>query len=189
MQEVLHKKLTYKEFREMEFDDNDPFEYELINGELVKKQSPTFRHQRISTIIENLLFNYAQKTKAGMMLHAPLDVVLDDGNAYHPDVFFIKAERSFVINEAEQIIIGAPDLVVEILSKGTAIYDKGDKKDTYEKYGVREFWLVDPLSKSVEIYAYVEQQFKLTQYAAESGTMKSLVLEGLEFQVEDIFAG
>ncbi|MEK7254607.1 MAG: Uma2 family endonuclease [Bacteroidota bacterium] len=185
--EVLQKKLTYKEFREMEFDDNDPFEYELINGELVQKQSPTFDHQLISTNIEELLREYGKKTNSGIMLHAPLDVVLDNGNAYHPDVFFIKKDRYHIFDKVERIIMGAPDLVVEILSKGTGIYDKGIKKDIYEMYGVREYWLVDPSNKSIEIYAFDNQRFKLKQYAIENGVLKSIILEGLEFNVEDIF--
>jgi Uma2 family endonuclease len=185
--EVLIKKITYREFREMEFDDSDSFEYELINGELVQKQSPTVTHQRIAKRIVRYLDPYALKNNLGEVLFAPLDVVLDDGNAYHPDVFFIKKERSFIVNETEQVVMGAPDLVVEILSKGTAVYDKGDKKDIYEKYGVREYWLVDPLSKSVEVYSFADQRLKLKQYAAENDMVKSIILEGFELKVEEIF--
>ncbi len=185
--DVLQKKLTYREFRELEFDDNDTYWYELINGELVQKQSPSIRHQRISRKIERALDNYAEKTQSGELFHAPLDVVLDDYNAYHPDVFFIKKERSFILDNKEQVVIGSPDLVVEILSKSTAVYDKGAKRETYERNGVREYWLVDPRNKSVEVYGLIEQRYKLIAYQEETGMVKSAVLEGFELDIEKIF--
>ncbi|TAK43365.1 MAG: Uma2 family endonuclease, partial [Saprospiraceae bacterium] len=170
--EVLQKKLTYQEFKQIEFDDSDDSWYELINGELVKKQSPTISHQRISRKIERSLEDYALKTQSGEMFHAPLDVVLDDNNAYQPDIFFIKKDRFFILDEKEQVVIGAPDLVVEILSKGTAIYDKGDKKDIYEMNGVREYWLVEPRNMSVEVYALKNERYRLVAYLEETGIVK-----------------
>jgi len=185
--EVLQKKLTWQEFRQLEFDDNDPYWYELINGELMRKQSPTILHQKISGKIELYLALYAESTKAGMVLHAPLDVVLDDGNCYQPDILFIKKERFFILDDKEQIIIGAPDLVIEILSKSSATNDKGIKKDTYEIHGVREYWLVDPIKKSIEVYALQDERYRLVGYYEEEGTLKSSVLEGFEMDIVRIF--
>ena len=185
--EVIAKKLTYREFREMEFDDNDTSWYELINGELVRKQSPTIQHQSISGNIYFQIRLFVEKKSLGKVFSAPLDTVLDDGNAYHPDVLFVKKDRYHILDEKEEVVIGAPDLVVEILSKGTAIYDRGDKKDIYEKYGVREYWLVDPKKKSVEVYSFAEQQFKLVQYFEETGTIQSIVLAGFKIKLEKIF--
>lgn len=186
--EVLKRNLTYPEFRQLEFDDNDTSWYELINGELVKKQSPTFDHQRLSKAIFRRLDAYSFSTDKGEAFYAPLDVVLDDGNSYIPDLFFIKKERSFIMNEKERLVTGAPDLVVEILSKSTAGLDKGTKKENYEKYGVREYWLVDPLKKFIEVYALVNERYKLVCYLEESGVLKSTVLEGFEMDMEKVFA-
>jgi Uma2 family endonuclease len=122
------------------------------------------------------------------MFHAPLDVDFDDNNAYHPDILFIKKERAFILDNKERVVIGAPDLVVEILSKSTAVYDRGAKRENYERNGVREYWLVDPRSKSVEVYGLVEQRYKLIAYQEETGIVKSAVLEGFELDVEKIFA-
>jgi len=185
--EVLQKKLTYQEFRQIEFDDNDDSWYELINGELVKKQSPTIKHQDISREIGYHLIEFSKRTNAGKVYFAPLDVVLDDNNAYQPDIFFIKKDRFFILNEKEQVVIGAPGLVVEILSKGTAIYDKGDKKDIYEMNGVREYWLVEPRNKSVEVYALENERYRLVAYLEETGIVKSTVLEGFELEISQIF--
>jgi Uma2 family endonuclease len=187
MENVLAKKLTYQEFRQMDFDDDDSAWYELINGEIVKKQSPSLRHQIISGNIEFALRVYADKTNFGRMLHAPLDVVLDDGNAYHPDVFFVKKERAFILDNPDEIVMGAPDLVVEILSKSTALYDKGIKKDIYETYGVREYWLVDPRTNTIELYAYTEQRYRLVALLEATDVLKSVELEGFELNLEEVF--
>ncbi len=184
---VLQKRMTYQEFRELDFDDSDDYWYELINGELVRKQSPTIEHQRISRRIERILDNHAEQTQSGEMFHAPLDVVLDDNNAYHPDIFFIKKDRLFIIDKKEQVVIGSPDLVIEILSKSTAAHDKGVKRETYERNGVREYWLVDPRNKSVEVYGLIEQRYKLIAYQEETGIFQSTALEGFELNIEKVF--
>lgn len=184
---ILSKNLTYQEFRELDFDDNDSFWYELINGQLVRKQSPSIQHQRISRKIGGVLDNYAIQTQSGEMFYAPLDVVLDDNNAYHPDIFFIKKERSFLLDTKEQVVIGAPDLVIEILSKSTAVYDKGFKKGNYERNGVREYWLIEPKNKSVEVYALTQQRYELMAYQEETGVVSSIILEGFVLDLEQIF--
>lgn len=184
---AIAKKITYSEFREMEFDDNDSAWYELINGELVRKQAPTLKHQNAADNLLIELKTFARKNQLGKVYSAPLDVFLDDGNAYHPDVLFVKKERFFILDEKEQIVNGAPDLVVEILSKSTAPYDRGDKKDIYEIHGVKEYWLVDPQKKSVEVYSLLEERFRLTQYHEEGGLVKSSVLIGLEIDLTKIF--
>ncbi len=185
--EVVAKKITYREFKEMEFDENDSSWYELINGELVRKQSPTISHQNISGNLYFRIRLFLEEKPLGKVLSAPLDVVLDDGNAYHPDVLFVKKDRFHIFDEKEEVVIGAPDLVVEILSKGTAIYDRGIKKDIYEKHGVREYWLIDPKSKTIEVYNFENERFRLKQLADETGTAHSEVLEGFNIELAKIF--
>ncbi len=185
--EFLTKKLTNKEFRELEFDENDNAWYELINGELVQKQSPTVDHQNIVGNILMAMKSYARKNNLGRVYPAPLDVVLDDENAYQPDVLFIRKDRYHIIDDKEKIVIGAPDLIVEVLSKGTARHDKGTKRDIYEMYGVREYWLIDQKSKVVEIYGFEQQRFKLMQYQEETGTVTSSVLTGFQMELDEIF--
>lgn len=185
--EIVAKGLTYQEFKKLEFADDDTSWYELINGKLVRKHSPTIGHQNVADNILIALKTFARKKQLGKAFSAPLDTVLDDGNSYHPDVLFVSKDRYHILDEKEEVVIGAPDLVVEILSKGTAIYDRGIKKDIYEKYGVREYWLIDPKSKAVEIYSFENERFKLKQYAEETGTIKSAVLKGFKIELEKIF--
>lgn len=179
--------MTYQEFKKLDFPENDHAWYELINGELVRKQSPTIQHQDISGNIYFWLRSYVKKKALGKVLSAPLDTVLDDGNSYHPDVLFVRKERYHILDDKEKVVMGAPDLVVEVLSKSTAFYDRGEKKDIYEKYGVREYWLVDPQNKTVEIYSFENQRFRLNQLVDETGKVKSLVLEGFGLEAAKIF--
>ena len=87
----------------------------------------------------------------------------------------------------EKIVLGAPDLVVEVLSKSTAFYDRGDKKDIYEKYGVREYWLIDQKNKTIEIYAFENQRFKLRDMVDETGEVQSKVLDGFKMKAAEVF--
>lgn len=185
--DVLKKVLTYREFKEMEFDDNDTSWYEIINGELVRKQAPTTDYQSIAFETVLKLGNFVKSIRSGKVLFAPLDVVFEDENMFHPDILFIKKERLFIVDEKEKVVMGAPDLVVEILSKSTAVDDKGDKKDVYERFGVREYWLVDPVKKSFEIYSLINDRFKLTSYLEDDGILKSNLLEGFEMDIEQLF--
>ena len=185
--EAITKKLTYQEFKELDFPEGDNAWYELINGQLERKQSPTLDHQNIADNILIALKTYARKNKLGKAYSAPLDTVLDDGNAYHPDVLFVSKDRYHILDDKERIVLGAPDLVVEVLSKSTAFYDRGDKKDIYEKCGVREYWLVDQKYKTVEIYTYQDQRFKLREMVDENGEVKSTVVVGFKMQASEIF--
>jgi Uma2 family endonuclease len=94
--------------------------------------------------------------------------------------------RNFVIRENNGVV-GAPDLIVEILSKGTAAKDRGDKKEVYEQFAVKEYWIVDPAAQSIEIYSFDTDRYRLVSFAAEDGTVQSGVLTGLELDVSTLF--
>lgn len=185
---VLIKKVTYAEYRQLEFDDDDNFQYELLNGEVVRKASPTVQHQRIARRLVKAFEKYLDEKPVGELLFAPLDVVLDDYNSPQPDIFIIRSARKHIVDEQEQIVRGAPDLVVEIISPGSIRRDRFDKKDLYEQAGVPEFWIVDPNNRSIEVHTLQEERYKVFAFAAETGKVQSSVLEGFEFEVADIFA-
>lgn len=184
---VAIKKLTYEAYREIEFDDNDPYLYELLKGTLVRKSSPTFVHQRI---LKNLLVIFElhlREKKTGEIFPAPLDVVLDEENAPQPDLVYVSNENSAVLNELELVIIGTPDLVIEILSPGTAKRDKTLKKDIYEQFGIQEYWLVDPGNKTIEVYTLQNNHYALFLFADAEESVKSALLSELEIPLTRIF--
>lgn len=181
------KKVTWPEFREMDIPEGDTSIYELINGEIVKRASPNTPHQRVSfrLSVEFGIFN--KKKKIGEFFTAPFDVYFDEHTAgVQPDLLFVSKERSFIIQEGTGIV-GAPDLIVEIVSKGSVAHDRVIKKEIYERFAVKEYWIVDVRSKTVEVYRMEDDRYKLFSFAEEEGKIKSSVLTGFQMDVKNIF--
>ena len=86
----------------------------------------------------------------GRIYFAPCDVVLSEEDIVQPDIFFISKEREHIITERN--IQGAPDLVIEIMSPFTAKLDKSLKLKLYERFEVKEYWLVNPDREEIETF-------------------------------------
>ena len=158
--------------------------YQLINGSLVMAPSPATRHQRIVAYLYRSLYNHAPDK--GEVLFAPMDVKLSESDVLQPDLMFVAQERLDVIGE--QAIDGAPDLVMEVLSPSTARHDLTTKKRLYEVHGVREYWIIDPDSSTVEIHTNTDAGFTQHARQVDSGTAASALVEGLSVDVEALFA-
>lgn len=128
---------------------------ELLGGELIMAPSPLRRHQRLTGYLYRRLGNFLDDHPLGEVYIAPFDVRLNpqEAKAFHPDVLFVRSERIGIITSKG--IQGAPDLVVEILSQGTAKYDLSDKKAAYEAAGVPEYWALWQDWPRVEVYRLV----------------------------------
>ena len=159
--------------------------YQLINGELIMSPAPNLYHQKILNNILILLNNFNSKINFGDIYPSPVDVYFEEYETYQPDIVFVSKERSQILKETK--IEGAPDLVIEILSESSAYYDLKHKKNIYEKYGVKEYWIVDPIDKSVEIYENKKEKFDLIEQKKSNGTIKSKILNGLKISIEEIF--
>ena len=171
-------KFTYRDYLLLPEQDRR----ELIEGEFYMPPSPSFRHQNIVAHLGSKLRHYVEANKLGVVLFAPMDVVLSETNVVQPDILFISNERREIITPAN--ISGAPDLVVEILSPSTAERDRELKLRLYSRYGVREYWIVDPDEESVHVLELGTDT--IGTYA--SGAVSSPLLPGLRTDVEDIFA-
>ncbi len=124
--------------------------YQLIEGELIMAPSLLTEHQIISKNLELLIFTHVKKYNLGLALNAPIDVYLDNKNAYQPDIIFISNKNKDIIKKRG--IDGPPDLVIEILSPSNEYYDIKIKKEVYERRGVIEYIIIDTETKSVEIF-------------------------------------
>lgn len=185
--EVLEKKMTYSHLLELDIPTDDMGIYELLNGEIVKRSSPNTPHQRVSMKLLVQLSKFIEERQLGELFHAPYDVYFDEYNAgIQPDLLFISHERNFIIKENNGVV-GAPDLIIEILSKGTTIRDRGIKKDIYEQFAVREYWIIDPQHRSIEVYVMENNRYRLFSFAEEEGAVKSSVLTGLELEMTKVF--
>ncbi len=179
------EKITVPEFLEMD-DFEEGFLYELINGELVKRSSPSTDHQRASRQIFNLLHAFVLEKKLGECFYAPFDVALDEENLVQPDIMFVAAARADIVTE--NCVEGAPDLVVEILSPGTFKTDRNDKMKLYRRFGVSEYWIADPKNRTIEVYVLQTGDYNLASFAVENGEVVSTVLLGLSIPVQQVFA-
>lgn len=186
MTATLAKKITYSEFRQMEFDDDDPYFYELINGILVKKSAPTPQHQEISANLNDLMRQFIKQNKLGKTFYAPVDVFLDENNVPQPDLVFVSTPKMGIIDYKEGIL-GVPDLVVEIISPSSIRQDKIDKKNLYERFALPEYWLIDPRNGSIEVYVFENNRYQTYSFASVNGKVASKVLAGFEVDLADIF--
>lgn len=132
-------KLTYQDYLLLPDDGN---RYEVIDGDLFVTPSPVTRHQTIAMRLSHLFMTYLETHPIGTILAAPCDVVLSEFNIVEPDLLFVHHKSSARITEKH--IEGPPDLVIEILSPGTAARDRTLKRKRYEHFGVRQYWLIDP---------------------------------------------
>ncbi len=130
---------------------------ELIDGEVVVNP-PFDKHQQA---LGEIYFSLRSLLKVGRVRMAPTGLHFDDGNSFEPDLFWVSPDNAACVLEAnERYWHGAPDLVVEILSPSTEANDRGKKFQTYQRYGVREYWLVNPEARFVEVYRHDGQAFK-----------------------------
>jgi len=176
----LLTKKTIKDY--MELPEGTP--YQLVEGELIMSPAPSFEHQRVSGRLFRKLQTSIEDLGLGIVVYAPIDVYLDEENAYQPDIVVVLKDSKARVEERG--IFGAPDVVVEILSPSTAYYDLTEKKDVYERVGVKEYWIVDPKRKTFEIYSNSEEGFKLTSQAKKDGKVRSELL-GLEIDLKEVF--
>lgn len=181
MLEETKTEYTYEDYRKLP----EGAPYQLIDGKLLMSPVPTTYHQRILRRLSRIVGDYVEQHQLGEILFAPVDVYLSATETYQPDIVFIAQERLTII--AMEKIEGAPDLVVEVLSPTNVDYDLRHKTKVYEQFGVREYWIVDPMEKSVELYANENQQFKLAERVMADGVLNSKLLAGLAIRLSAIF--
>ena len=129
--------------------------YEFINGEEYMMARPSIAHSEIKYNITTLFKNYLRGKRCRAF--DEVDVYLNDEDHVIPDVVIVC--NPDIINKKR--IEGAPDLVVEILSRSTGKKDRTVKLMTYAKYGVKEYWIVEPAGKSVEVYLLKDGAYDL----------------------------
>lgn len=154
---------------------------ELVDGVLVMPSPPLVIHERLFRFLFQLLATYAEAYRLGEVFGSRTAVELADDQVVEPDVLFIAHDRRAIIQEKG--IVGAPDLVIEILSAGTARNDRGPKFRAYERAGVRELWLVDPYGPAgTEFYHLSGNRFTPVMPDAE-GRLASTTLPGFWIDV------
>jgi Uma2 family endonuclease len=124
----------------------------------------------------------------GEAILSPIDVYLDDENVFQPDLFWVSGAESGCQLGEDDYWHGAPDLVVEVISPSTARRDRGDKYDLYQRHDVREYWIVDPTARFVEVFVYQGEGFTRQGLYGPEETFASSVLAGREIDLKQIFS-
>jgi Uma2 family endonuclease len=131
---------------------------ELINGVMIMAPPPLDIHEKLYAFLFRLLGDFVEEHNLGEVRGSRTGVELAPDQVYEPDILFIARDRLGIIERKG--IVGAPDLVIEILSAGTAHYDRGEKLRAYERAGVQELWLIDPYGPAgTEFYQSEAQRF------------------------------
>lgn len=173
-------KLTYDDYVLLP---NDGRRYEILDGELYVNPAPNTKHQRVVLNLALALATFVRTNRLGEVFVAPYDVVLSDIDVVEPDLMFIGNARMVIITEANAQ--GSPDLVIEVLSEGTRRYDETVKMKRYERFGVAEYWLINPDDRTVKVYR--QTNAKLTAVAVGDPTTSPL-LPGFSLPMSELFS-
>ena len=175
----LEDHFTYADY--LTWDDGK--RWEIIGGEVWDMTpAPNLRHQHISRNFSHRLFTFFEG-KSCLPFVAPTDVVLDEDTVVQPDILVV-CDRSKL---SDACVKGAPDLIVEILSPSTRVKDRREKKKLYERFGVHEYILVDPLNESVERYTLTEGRYGSPDVFDWNETMTLTLFPELELNLWEIF--
>ena len=151
-------------------------------------KAPSYEHQFAVSKLNRLIGGYVDRYKLGVVLVAPFEVYLSDTvKPVQPDVFFISAKRQPKISD--KFFEGEPDLIIEVISPNSIRTDRYIKFGAYESAGVREYWLVDPRFRFVEIYILSTKtsEYELEGQFASGEQLHSLILTDLTLTVDSLF--
>jgi Uma2 family endonuclease len=190
--ETQSKQLTYEEYLSMKETNR---RYEIIEGEIRVVPSPTVRHQKLVRRISNLLDEFVSRHNLGVVLLAPIDVVIGK-NPLHtrqPDVLYLSNERIAAAgySQSEFDLLSclevAPDLVIEVLSPNESRRDMKDKLDDHHKMGVKECWLVSHEAETVEVIDLSGADIAVQAVYGIETSLASKLLNRLTLQLKEIF--
>ena len=178
-------KLTYDDLLMLP---DDGKRHEIVDGEHYVTPSPFTKHQTVSMNLTKIFVRCLDRHPIGYLLAAPMDVVFSDFDVVEPDLLFVLRERRAVITDKH--VMGAPDLVIEIVSAATRKVDEITKRKLYERGGVSEYWVVDAELERVTVYRRAEERFiRAAELSAESkDSLTTPLLPQFEAPLANVFA-
>jgi Uma2 family endonuclease len=176
-------RLTYEDW--LQFPEDGRL-YEIIGGELFVSPTPAIRHQRISLRLLFALHTHLQAEQPGEVFHPLTGVRLSEQDVPEPDLVVILAVHANRIGE--HVIEGPPDLIVEILSPGTAGRDLVAKRALYARAGVDEYWIVDPVASEIEVLTREGDRYRTAALYGRAELLRSPCLPDLRIPLDAVFA-
>ena len=180
----LVKTYTLEEFWELP-EPPDHSKLELIAGVLYMTAPPGYKHDNAVSKLIRLLSEYLVRIGDRGTLFVPRAAIWTSPNTYlEPDLFYVTAETEARLEPNHRT---TADLVVEVISPGSAIYDRNTKADTYAALGVRELWLVDEHNQTIEVRVLAEDRLTPGEVVLGDDRVNSSVLSGFSFSPSQIF--
>ena len=174
---------TYDKYAELPDDGN---RYEIADGVLVMTPAPTPEHQDIAGMIYYYLVTHVKLAGLGRVFPGPVDIVLGPKQVFQPDVVVLL--NAHLDRVGSKKINGAPDLMVEIASPSTALYDRLMKYEKYAQAGIPEYWIVKPVARTVEVLVLEHGKYHSLGIFSGQQTLPSQIAPNLPVHVEQFFS-
>jgi len=159
--------------------------YDYVRGEAIEMNKPTGRHGHILIRLGNVLYDHVKAHQLGVV-YAEIDVELAEDLWYGPDLVYLSAEHLDRYDEASGDLHGVPDLVVEILSPSTTVYDRVDKFNDYLQAGAPWYWIVDQETLTIEEYQWAQGGYVRTAGVGPGQVFRPRLFPGLEFNLKEL---
>jgi Uma2 family endonuclease len=172
-------------FADLERAPDDGRRYELYDGEICVVPAPILLHQVVQYALAEELRRICRQ-HGGFAVGSPIDVVFSEHDVLQPDVVYFRPARMHLL-DLDSAIRHAPDLCVEILSPSTEATDRGRKMQMFARYGVPEYWIVDPVHQTIEVHRLERGGYVLAQCASGDEEITSAVLPGAALRAGRIF--
>jgi Uma2 family endonuclease len=184
---IIERGVTVDQLADYPMDDGN--RYELIDGALHVTTQPHLEHQEIVNELAYRLTAWNKQTRAGRVIPAP-GVIFSERDAVAPDLVWLSKERApAMLTPDDGKLHGAPDLVIEVLSQGSANErrDREIKRDLYDRYGVEEYWVVDRFTRRVDVYRRQAGALALVAQPGIDAELSSPLLPGFACPVAALF--
>ncbi|HYV93886.1 MAG TPA: Uma2 family endonuclease [Chitinophagales bacterium] len=157
--------------------------FTIIDGKQYIMPSPFALHQDTLLELVLLISNHIKKHKSGHVYIAPFDVILASKNVVQPDLIFISNENKGILQRGR--IFGSPDVLIEIISPTSVNMDRVIKMKKYLQFKVPEYWIIDPVKRTVEIFCLENNGYNLHSIAVHKGKVESKRIKGFKVKIED----
>ena len=165
---------------------NSDKRYEVIEGEISVTPAPSPRHQEIQADLCARMVPHVREQQLGKVYISPIDVVLSMVDIVQPDILFVAKDRMHIV--AKRNIVGIPNLIAEILSPSSVQRDRVEKVDLYQRFGLPEYWIVDPDSETVELYLSAANRLEKVETLKTGEKLRSRQIPGLVLELTELFS-
>ena len=180
---VALRKLTWEDIKDLP---EDCGRTEIVDGELIMSPTAGSRHQQICSLLGVELLLHVRSRMLGVVFSSPMHVILAKHTHYEPDLCFVASQRRSIIQDA--YIEGPPDLIIEVISESNRSHDTVVKFRDYARFGVREYWLVDPRENLIGTWRLQRDHYELLGRAEPGGRVTSQGLPALQLDPAQVLA-